>query len=389
MKNIYILLAAAYLSFVALGFFDGAFSVAWPVLRYDMRLELEQAGVLIIVNSIFWTLSGSQIGRLLRYTSSEKLTLFGITALMLALLGFSLAGSFGALMFVAGLAGFGSGLIDSGLNSYMARNFSSRHMNWLHCCWSMGAAISPIIMAQMIMSASWRVGYVSLAAIQGVIAVFVLISMLCGAWIIREGRTHNSSSLDTTNARFLTQPHFQYMHMAIFFLFMGVDYSIGFWTTSVLLESRGLDIEHAGMYPAVYFASIMLGRIVSGYLAKYFRNITMIRVGFMLAITGIMILMHSNSLFGMSLIGFGLAPIYPCLMHETSRRFAPDVLAKLVGYQVASASLGVAILGPATGLILTHISLEALFPIGIFFAVSVFTINEAIEAMSKKEGAAA
>jgi len=379
MKNIYILLAAAYLSFIALGFFDGAFTVAWPVLRYDMQLQLEQAGVLIIVNAIFWTLSGSQIGRLLRYVSSEKLTLSGIIALTLAFFGFSLADSFVALMFVSGLAGLGSGMIDSSLNSYMARNFSSRHMNWLHCCWSMGAAISPIIMSQMIMSASWRTGYVSLAAIQGVIAVFVLISILRGAWIMRHGKAHEDRASDTKKTHFLTQVRFQYMHMAIFFLFMGVDYSIGFWTTSVLLESRGLDIEHAGMYPAVYFSSIMFGRIVSGYFAKYFRNITMIRIGFLLAITGIVTLMYSTNLFSMSLIGLGLAPVYPCLMHETSRRFAPEILAKLVGYQVAAASLGVAILGPTTGLILTRVSLEALFPIAIVFAVLVLLINENVE----------
>jgi len=385
MKNTYILLAAAYLSFIALGFFDGAFTVAWPVLRYDMFLQLEQAGVLIIVNAIFWTLSGSQIGRLLRYVNSEKLILFGITALSLAIFGFSLANSFGTLMFVSGLAGMGSGMIDSSLNAYMARNFSSRYMNWLHCSWSMGAAVSPIIMSQMIMSASWRAGYVSLAAIQGVIAVFVLISLLRGAWIVRQGNAHEDRPSDTQKMHFLTQARFQYMHMAIFFLFMGVDYSIGFWTTSVLLESRGLDIEHAGMYPAVYFASIMLGRIASGYLAKYFRNITMIRFGFLLAITGIVTLMYSTNLFAMALIGLGLAPIYPCLMHETSRRFAPEILAKLVGYQVGAASIGVAILGPTMGLILTRVSLETLFPIAIVFAVLVLLINENVERGSNKE----
>jgi len=387
MKNTYILLAAAYLSFIALGFFDGAFTVAWPVLRYDMYLQLDQAGVLIIVNAVFWTLSGSQIGRLLRYISHEKLTLFGIITLTLAFFGFSLAGSFAALMFVSGLAGLGSGMIDSSLNAYMVRNFSSRYMNWLHCCWSMGAAISPVIMSQMIMSASWRAGYVSLAVIQGIIAVFVLISLLRGAWIIREGNMHTGGSTERSNKHFLTHPRFQYMHMAIFFLFMGVDYSIGFWTTSVLLESRGLDIEHAGIFPAVYFASIMFGRIVSGYFAKHFRNITMIRFGFALAVTGIIALMHSSSLIAMALIGLGLAPVYPCMMHETSRRFSSDILAKLVGYQVAAASVGVAMLGPTTGLILTHVSLEALFPIAIVFAVLVLLINENVERGAKKEAA--
>ena len=383
MKNTYLVLAAAYLSFIALGFFDGAFAVAWPVIRYDMNLRLDQAGLIIIINSVFYTLSSSQVGRFSRSLRPETVNVLGILAIMLGLLGLSAAPGLAPLVLAGGVAGIGMGMVDFSLNLYIAKHFSSRYMNWLHCCWSIGATFSPIVMFQMVLIASWRAGYVALASIQGIIAAFVVLSLIRGVWSSRE-RVHIQRPEAEDDKRFLTHPRFQYLHIAIFFLYMGADYSVGFWTASVLLESRGLGIDAAGAYPAVYFASIMLGRITSGYLAKRLSNIAMIRAGFLLAVAGLAILTISNTLMGMALIGLGFAPVYPCLMHETSRRFCPDILTKLVGYQVAAAALGVAILGPAMGLTLSRFSSEALFPLAAVMVVLVFVFNEIVDSGYRK-----
>ena len=388
MKNTYLVLTAAFASFIALGFFDGGFAVAWPVIRYDMGLHLGQAGIVISVNSALYTLSASQFGRVSQFVRPEKINLLGIISIILGMLGISFSVDLTTLTLAAGLVGIGMGMIDPSMNSYVAKHFSSRHMSWLHCFWSVGATISPLIMSQMIIFASWRAGYVTLMSIQVMIAAVVLVSLISGAWATRE-TTHADIFEDTSKSTFLTKKRYHNMNVLIFFVYVGMEYSTGFWTASVLIDSRGLDIDSAAMYPAVYFASIMVGRVVCGYLTKRYRNITMIRAGFALGITGLVILAFSNSILGMALVGLGFAPIFPCLMHETAKLFGPDALSKLVGYQVAAAGAGVALLGPTIGLVLSHVSLEALFPLVVINIAFVFVLNEVIDnaAARKARGA--
>ncbi|MCL2619160.1 MAG: MFS transporter [Defluviitaleaceae bacterium] len=377
MKNTYFVLAAAYLSFLALGFFDGAFTVAWPVIRYDMELPLDRAGLIISVNSVMYVLSGSQMGRFSHRIQLGSINLAGILTISLGLLGLSAANGVAALVLAGGVAGFGMGMMDYSLNLYMTRNFSSRYMSWLHCCWSIGATLSPVLMSQMVLFASWRHGYVALASIQIVIAAFVLISLIRGVWIMR-GNEQDAGETGSDTATYLTHPRYRYLNMLIFFLYVGTEYSIGFWTTSVMLDSRGKSIDAAAAFPAVYFASIMAGRIVSGYLAKYLSNSAMIRAGLLLAVVGLLVLMFTNSVAGIALVGLGFAPVYPSLMHDTARLFSPEVLTKQVGYQIAAAAMGVALLGPVLGVVLANVSPEKLFPLSIVTAALVFALNVAI-----------
>jgi len=242
----------------------------------------------------------------------------------------------------------------------------------------MGAAISPIVMSQAILLFNWRTGYVSLATIQTVAILLVLFSLLRGAWRIEDSSQGEVLTESKTEVRFLTKKRFQYFQMAIFFLYTGVEYSATTWTPS-LLESRGLDIGIIGLYPSVYLGSIMAGRLLCGYLANRMSNITMIRLGFLLSFAGLGILIFSSNILGMALTGLGFAPIFPCLMHETSKRFEPSILTKLVGYQIAAVGAGIALLSALVGEILSRVSLETLFPLLMVLSICAFLLNEVIE----------
>jgi fucose permease len=77
-----------------------------------------------------------------------------------------------------------------------------------------------------------------------------------------------------------------------------------------------------------------------------------------------------GALAGIVLIGFGYAPIYPCLMHETPRRFDPATTRKVVGRQVASAYLGGMLLPPLIGLVAGRLGLWAVAPMaGLYLAL--------------------
>ena len=378
-KRRFLLLAAVYLSFITLGMPDGALGVAWPGIRYEMNLPLGHGQFIFMTHAFVYALIGSLSGRIAERISLGPMNGIGLLLMVAALFGFALSPNFIVFVGMAALLGTGMGLIDSSLNSFMAKYFSSRHMNLLHCFWGLGGAISPIIMSQLILLSSWRTGYVSIALVQTIVAGLVLVTLLRGVWQM-DGEQTNEQRLNGQSERpFLTKKRFQYIQMLIFFLYTGTEYSVTFWTTSVLLESRGMDIAIAGLYPAVYLGSIMGGRILFGYLANRLSNTAMIRLGFLLAMVGGLTLIVSSHIIGIALLGLGFAPIFPCLMHETSKRFSPAILTKLVGYQIAAVGTGIAIVSAVVGQILSRVSLEALFPLVALLIVVCFLLNELIE----------
>jgi len=371
-KRMYIALVMAFLAAMAMGISDGALGVAWPAIRLELGLPLEWATVLIITSSVFYTVVSSQSGPMLRRTAPENITALGILSIAIGFGGYVLAPNFIMLAVFTAFVGTGTGLIDTSVNYYMAKSFSARHMNWMHSFWGLGASISPIVMTQMILLFNWRAGYGGLAAFQLAALVVIFISIARKVWKVSGGEIADEDSA----AGFLTKRRHIFAQLFSFFLQSGIEGSIFFWITSIMQDSRGLSVAASGVYATVYFAAIVAGRVAFGYLAKYLSNAQIIRIGLGLAIVSMGIMAFVSSPIAMFAAGFGLAPVFPCLMHETKGRFAPNALTKLVGYQIAAAGAGVAVISPAIGLLLSNISLEALFPAVIVLMALVTAANE-------------
>lgn len=382
-KHAYLILGIVYLTFVALGIQEVA-GVAWPAIRYDFGLPLEWAGAMMIVNSSLFALTSSQLGRFSKRLGLEHIALLGTGCMALGLTGVALAPSFPFLVGAVSFIGIGAGLVDPSINSFMARSFSTKLNNWLHCFWGMGAMIGPIIMTRMIHVSGWRPGYVVLAVFIGTTAMVLLISILRGVWNQTDTLSQAEQAETGTQTRYLTQKRYLFTAVFFFFLFGTLEHSLGFWITSVLIESRGMYIGMAGLYPAVYFGFVMVGRILFGFLAAKMGDAAIIRVGFLVSAGGVLILLFTGHIVGIALAGLGFAPIFPCVMHANAARFHPDVFTRLVGYQLAAVGAGIALLSSLTGQVLSHISLEALFPITLGLIAATWGLNEHLERAMKK-----
>jgi fucose permease len=60
------------------------------------------------------------------------------------------------------------------------------------------------------------------------------------------------------------------------------------------------------------------------------------------------------------MLGLGFAPVYPCLMHEVPRRFAPSAVLTVIGRQSGAAYVGGAFLPAASGWLAHNVSLESI-----------------------------
>jgi fucose permease len=386
-KNPMLLMLAVYATFFALGMPDGAFGVAWPNIRYEMGLPLERAALLIVTHSIFYSLSAWGTGRLASWFKVERISGAGFLLLIAGIMAFSFSRELWHLAAATVVLGLGMGMVDSGINAFATDRFSARHLNWLHCFWAMGGATSPIIMRQMIIYYDWNTGYRAIFAIQAVIAFFVAISMLKGLWEAKETikpMEDESETVPCAPKVFLTAKVYQSLQWFIFFLYTAFEYSVTFWTVSVLMESRDVYFADAGLFPAVYLGALMAGRFTFGYVTEKVSGSVVIRMGLLLSISGLLVLTFTSNIAGIALVGFGFAPVFPCLMNETKNRFDPAILSRLVGSQVAAAGAGVALSAIVMGQILERISLEALFPTVIICVVVTFSMNEFIEFKLKR-----
>lgn len=382
-----ILLVVIYLAFVSLGLPDGVFGVAWPDIRMNFSMPIETAGLVTVLLMSFSALSSFSSGKILHRFGTAKVTLISCLMTGLALLGYSKAPTFAWLIVFTIPLGLGQGAVDSGLNNYVANNYSSRHMNWLHCCWGVGASLGPFIMTKILASGRvWQSGYSVISMIQLSLAFIFLLGLKL--WkeekrdLIEEDTSQNKSSISILKS---ISP---WLGILMFFIYAGTEYSVGLWANSMLVESRGIPKETAGYWISYYYGALMTGRFLTGVVVNKLGNRALIRIGLIIAALGGILVYIPNlpfiTMIGLMLIGLGFAPIYPCMMHETPRRFDEATTKALIGYQVGAACLGGSILSALLGVIFSKTSLEFLAPSLTMLLIAMIGISEWLNRRTKK-----
>lgn len=368
-----ILLGIIYLGFISLGLPDGALGIGWPLMRLDFGVPIHYAGMILFI-----TLPLSAVSSLMSTQLGEK---FGVGKIAFAsalltsssLIGISTVKSYWGLIFFSIGLGIGQGAVDALLNAYVAKHYNARHMSWLHACWAVGATIGPALMTSVIStSGEWSMGYLSLGCAQLMIAFVLLLSL--GFWLHNDPKTRNKKKV-----RSAFDPRMFY-GMALFFLYVGAELSIGLWSNSYLIEKMGVVASVSGYLVALYYGSIMVGRFLSGFVAVRLGNRGLIRLGLMIVSLGLLLMFVANDLIflrlGMLLMGLGLAPLYPAMMHETPRRFKEDLATRLIGYQVGIAYGGGMIITAGLGFLFNLFDLSIFYPIVLAVIILMFMLSE-------------
>ena len=368
-----ILLGIIYLGFISLGLPDGALGIGWPLMRLDFGVPIHYAGFILFITLPLSALSSLMSAHLGEKYGVGKLAFASALLTSSSLLGISTVTSYwGLILFSVGL-GIGQGAVDALLNAYVAKHYNARHMSWLHGCWAVGATIGPALMTRVIStSGAWSMGYLSLGSAQFVIALILLFSL--GFWLHDDHETRNKPK---TRSAFDMRMLFG---MALFFLYVGAELSIGLWSNSYLIEKMGLAASVSGYLVALYYGSIMVGRFLSGFVAVRLGNRGLIRLGLFIVSGGLLVMFVAEDVMflrlGMILMGLGLAPLYPAMMHETPRRFKEDLATRLIGYQVGIAYGGGMIITAGLGFLFNVFDLSIFYPLVLVVIVLMIILSE-------------
>ena len=357
------LLAVIYLSFISLGLPDGLLGAAWPVMCVDMDVPVSYAGLISITIAAGTIVSSLMCDRLTLRFGTGKVTAVSVAMTALALLGFSVTKNYWLLFIWAVPYGLGAGSVDASLNNYVALHYASRHMSWLHCMWGLGAMIGPYIMGFALSAGqNWSMGYRYVSFVQMALVAVLVLSL--PVWKSRQGNTPDKTTETPKSlsiGQILRIPGAKEVLIA-FFCYCALEQTAMLWGSTYLVRHVGMDEERAASLASLFFIGITTGRFLSGFLTYKLTDETMTRLGQGIIGLGILVMLlplgEAAATAGLLMVGFGCAPIYPCVIHSTPAHFGEENSQAIIGVQMASAYTGILIMPPLFGLIANHISVS-------------------------------
>lgn len=372
---VHLLLVTIYIAFISLGLPDSLLGAAWPVMHEDLGAPLSYAGIISMIIAFGTVVSSLQSDRLTLWLGTGKVTAISVAMTATALLGFSASSEFWMLCLWAIPYGLGAGGVDAALNNYVALHYRSWHMSWLHCMWGVGAATGPYIMGMALeMGTGWPAGYHIIAVMQVVLTIILFASL--PLWKERKDEVqadsgHKRKPLSLREIFWI--PGAREILVA-FFCYSAVEQTCGLWASSFLNLSKGISAEQAASFGAMFFIGITVGRAINGFLAMRMHDESMIRMGQVLILFGIVTVMlpagDAVALAGLILIGLGCAPIYPCIIHSTPTHFGKDKSQAIIGVQMAAAYIGTMLMPPLFGILANHLSIS-LLPIYLLVLLAI------------------
>lgn len=372
----------AFLAFISLGLPDSILGVAWPSIRRDFGLPLDALGLLLGFATAGYLTSSFMSGRILRTLPIGSVLALSTAAAAAALLGFALAPGWPVMVAFGFLAGLGGGAIDAGLNAYGAIHFSARTLNWLHAFFGLGTTLGPLIVTAVLnANLVWRWSYGIVGAAQALLALVFLLTRR--RWLrVDPGGEVGGPPLRAARTRDTLRRPVVWLGMAIFFVYTGVELVVGLWSYTLLTIGRGMPETTAGLFVSLYWGCLMIGRVLFGFFADRIPLAAALRFCMLAALCGALLLwlapVRLFALLGLMVIGFSIAPVFASLISLTPRRVGEEHADSAIGFQVASAGLGGAVLTGSVGVLARSAGLELVGGAVVLFVILFLCLYEVL-----------
>jgi FHS family glucose/mannose:H+ symporter-like MFS transporter len=297
-------------------------------------------GPMLPTLSAKWSLNYSQAGSLFTVQFLASTVGVALSGLCVSRWGFRFAIKIGLLGMAAGVAplpyasrnlgilcialyGLGLGLAIPAANLLVADVNPFRRsaaLNRLNFSWSAGAVACPFLVA-----AAARMGQLPLLLDSfAAVLFFVCLGIAAMPAHIVEPhatRADNAKSIARIDWRSVSVPLFA----ALFFLYVGVENSVGGWVASYAKTFGTGPFDLALMSPSFFYTALMIGRWLASLLLHRIEDVTLARAGLLTACAGMAWLLLSNALpsvlVGATIAGFGLAAVYPITISLLSQKF--------------------------------------------------------------------
>ena len=357
--------------FIALAIPASVLNVAWRYMYPDLGQPYESLGILLM----FFT-----VGRVVStFIAGRVIARFGLWACVLGGISLSLAGVVGALfsptwlvLLVSILAmAFGWGIMDIGVNLFVASYYRSGILSFMHATYGVGLTIGPLVVSLVVVTLgqNWRLSYLLPAIILFGLVVWTAVSR--AQWILPTTSAGTSSGRGVSIRATLGLP-IMAAWLLFAFLYGGLETGTGQLSSDLLISARGVEETTASQWVSLYWASFTVGRFLTGVFAGRFSERSRLMAYAVCATAGAVMLALPGSglaLPAMLVIGLSLAGTYPTLIGMVPGRFGPDHAPNAVGFIAGVTSAGVAILPGLGAFLAARINFSVIAPFLVVLGV--------------------
>jgi FHS family Na+ dependent glucose MFS transporter 1 len=368
--------AAYFAAFVALGLFSAVLGPTLPALADHTRTDLGRISILFSARSAGYLIGSFLGGRLYDRLPGHRVIAVALGVMALVLFGVPGIERLVVLAAILLLGGAAQGTVDVGGNTLLVwahREKVGPFMNALHFFWGVGAFLSPVIIAQVVLVSG------------GIALAYWVLALLMLPPLVALWRVPSPAPLIPVSAgkQTIVRPLLVAAIAAFFVVYVGAEVSFGGWIYTYAVTTGLATATTAAYLTSVFWGAVTVGRLLAILVALrvsmraiLFSDLIACLIG-----VGAMLLWPNSSAVlwsGTFLVGFGMASIFPTMLAFAARRLTTT--GAVTAWFLVGSSLGAMLMpwivgqlfvpvGPTAVLLVIGVNL--LLALGVFSALSL------------------
>jgi fucose permease len=342
--------AASYVGFVLAGVTLGVSGVLVHAQVVDYRITEAAYGAVFLTSSVGFLAAGLATGWLVaRLGTRGSMALGGLLYVATALVT-ATRPTFAGLVALQLVGGFGTGILESVLNSHLAAlPRATVRLGRLHAFFGAGALVGPILAERLVEASAWpRVWLViGLASVPVMAALVVILPgrdpSAAAAAGPSAGPTARVSVWSVARERAVL------LAAAFLIVYVSLELSVGSWGYTYLVEHTGQSARLASAGVSGFWLGLTAGRFVIGPLAERLRwSAAAMSERCLIGVlaSGVLVWLAPGpaATGALVLLGFFLGPLFPTAMAIAPQLTSPERAAAAVGLMN-----GLSVIGGAGG----------------------------------------
>ncbi|HET8841533.1 MAG TPA: MFS transporter [Ktedonobacteraceae bacterium] len=366
----------AFVAFILIGANDGALGVLIPSLRVFYQIDAATFAWSFLCSVIGYLLSSFNSGLLVEKLGQRRLILLALGVFLIGAGLISLRLPFVFYLLGALILGFGVGLLDAGLNAYVASlPKNTTLLNYLHAFYGLGALLGPLVASTLL---AWQLGWQTTYITWFGIAVVLWM----GLWLAFKPYVQPQSAEPAVNEEkgnvLLKALRLRVVWLAALFLllYVGAEVSLGSWGYSFLTIARFGPALFSAWVISGYWCGLTLGRLTLANLASRLGTRYLITLCLSGVVLGLLLAWFLPEVWGaavgLCLTGFCLGPLFPTTISLMSQIAPARLLPSAIGFMASLGSAGAALFPAIAGGLVQHLGYGTLIPLALVLTAGMF-----------------
>ena len=380
--------ALSFYAFIAIALAESALGVVLPSIQNTYQLNPATVSLLFVSQMSGYITAALGSSLLVSKFGLAKTLLLGAISLTSSLIIYAITSSWLVMVLTGTLLGLGIGLIDAGVNTYVASDQTNASITgFLHAFYGIGAVVGPALATTLLSGGwTWQKVYFAFAGLTG----FLILAMLwadISHYPPMSSIVRNSSTNALRQVKIALTSQTVILAAILSFVTVGLEASVNNWAYSVENISRGIPAVLAGYSISAYWAGMTLGRLGMGLAVRWLGAIPTLNASLALLLSSLVVWwLFPLQLWSLLFIGLGGGAIFPLTIWLMPQRVNSNLVPAAISFLTSAASLGASgiptLLGWAAGVVNLAIIPPLMVVIAIVMVVIQHLLNSNITARS-------